>query len=232
MEWIKAEIEFASTFSYRMPDTSSQFAVPVLLPGPSTIKLALVATSIIQSSKITEGETMFNLLKDAKVKFYLPERVVVFRSLIKRLKAKKGGRGLEQTFGTRGYVLYSDPITLYIGISNISNEDLQKVIRTLYHLRRLGTSDSVLIATSITRESPYNSHFIVEPLADLKGIKKGGLIQKVKDIKSDITFNDVNPFREGKGRKPFVDRYYIIPVKTIKEGGNWVLYQRVNASNW
>lgn len=232
MEWIKTEIEFASTFSYRMPDTSSQFAIPMLLPGPSTVKLGLVATSILQSGKISEGESIFELLKRAETKFSLPEKVAVFRPLIKRLKAKRANRGFEQTFGARGYVLYSGPITLYLGIPNASEGVHKKVFNTVSNLRRLGTSDSLLTVFDITREAPSDPSKIIEPLKNLERMEKSGLIQKVKDISHDAQFNDVNPFSglRAKKKKPFVERFYIIPVKTLKEGGNWVLYERLNES--
>jgi len=234
MEWIKAEIEFASTFSYRMPDTSSQFAIPMLLPGPSTIKLALVATTILQSGNIDEGQSMFELLKRAETKFLLPERISVFRPLIKRLKAKSAAlksRGFESTFGTRGYVLYSGPVIFYLSISNVTNEEFKKIAVALECLRRLGTSDSLLMVSNITRKAPSDSFLTVEPLASLKVLERGGLIQKVKDIAHEACFSDVNPFeksnKKGKKRKrPFVTKFYVLPVKSVKEGGNWVLYER------
>lgn len=235
MEWIKAEIEFASTFSYRMPDTSSQFAIPMLLPGPSTIKLGLVATAILQSGKIEEGQYMFEILKRTETKFLLPERIAVFRPLIKRLKAisaAKKTRGFEPTFGTRGYVLYSAPLILYLGISDVIDKEVKQIVSMLKCLRRLGTSDSLLMVSNITRGGPPDSFLTIEPLVSLNGMERGGLIQKVKDITSEACFSDIDPFKKlvKKGKKnksPFVTRFYILPVKSVKEGGNWILYERL-----
>jgi CRISPR-associated Cas5-like protein len=228
MEWIKAEIEFPSTFSYRMPDTSSQFAIPALLPGPSTIKLGLVATTILQTRNMSEGEKIFESLKLAEIKFQIPEKIAVFTPLIKRLKAKSvvlKKRGFEQTFGIRGYVFYSESLKLYLGLPEDSKVPVDTFIRTLTSLRRLGTSDSLLTFINIVNETPPQSIKIVEPL---KEIKATGVIQLVKDISEEAHFNDVNPFSQTQKKKkknPFVTKYYILPIRIIKQGRNWMLYQ-------
>lgn len=227
MEWIKAEIEFASAFSYRMPDTSSQFALPMLLPGPSTIKLAIVATAILQHGRVSEGELIFNLVKIAQVKFLLPEKIAVFKPLIKRLKAKKQAPGFEQTFGVRGYVFYSGPMHLFLGLSDASEQDFRKVVATISHLRRLGTSDSLLIIRSIRLQAPEDSAAIVEPIEEITENVNGGIIQRVKDILPNAKLEDVNPFVSTTGKQTaFSDRLYILPLRVIKEGGNWALYER------
>ena len=231
MEWIKAEIEFASTFSYRMPDTSSQFAIPAILPGPSTIKLALVATTILQMRNINEGEEIFETLKQAEIKFQMPERIAIFTPLIKRLKAKSAvlkKREFEPTFGTRGYVFYSEPLRLYLGLSNVKKLLLEKIVQVITSLRRLGTSDSLLTVTNIISENPSDSVPMVEPLKEIRG---SGLIQMVKDISEEASFSDVNPFQQHQKKRkktnPFVTKYYILPVKAIKQGKNWILYEKI-----
>jgi len=229
MEWIKAEIKFVSAFSYRMPDTSSLYAIPMLLPGPSTIKLALVATSILQSGRIEEGAFVFELVKRAKIKFILPERISVFRPLIRRLKPKSGssGGGFESTYGTRGYVFYSGPVILYLGL----NKEIEKIASMLRYIRRLGTSDSFVNIENLMFEAPPNSLLVVEPLSRLHNIEKEGLLQRVKDIVEWSSFADVNPFEKSVERKRgsiFVTKFYILPVRAIKEGGNWVLYKTLS----
>ena len=226
MEWLKAEIEFASAFSYRMPDTSSQFAIPCLLPGPSTVKLGLVATAILHSRKIGEGERIFELVKQADVCFLTPEKIAVFNPLIKRLKAKKEGSGFEPTYGTRGYVIYLSPLILYLGIPQASKENLHEIFRTLRNLRRLGTSDSLLSVLNVAYETPEESPWLVRILESFTETPNGGLIQKVKDISPKATFEQVNIYGKPK-KEALIEKFYVVPVKTIKEGGNWTLYSRI-----
>ena len=242
MEWLKAEIEFASAFSYRMPDTSSQFAIPCLLPGPSTVKLGLVATAILHSKKVDEGERIFGIVKNAEMGFLIPKEIAVFTPLIRRLKAKgekikkekdvkKGKKPeFERTYGTRGYVLYSEPLILYLRIPQACDEDLQKILKVVKLLRRLGTSDSLLSVLDVTFEVPKESPWLVRPLERFTETLRGGLIQKVKDISPNASFEQINIYRKTDskaGKEVLIEKFYVVPVKAVKEGGNWTLYSRI-----
>lgn len=85
MTWVKAEYEFASMFSYRVPNFSPSFALSSPLPGPSAIKLAIVSIAIERGGK-QQGEEIFEIIKNSKVLVEPPERVALSKSLIKRLK--------------------------------------------------------------------------------------------------------------------------------------------------
>ena len=87
MGWIKAEYEFGSLFSYRVPDyPSPSYALSSPLPGPSTIKLAIVAAAIETSGKVKLGEKAFEIVKNARIKIKVPRRIAISNVLIKRLK--------------------------------------------------------------------------------------------------------------------------------------------------
>jgi len=77
--WLRTDYEFPSTFSYRMPDASAQFAIGLPIPSPATVKLALVDTAIRWSGDINEGRRIFDLIKTAKVCVVPPSRMVRFR---------------------------------------------------------------------------------------------------------------------------------------------------------
>jgi len=86
MVWLKAEYEFGSLFSCRMPDFSSQYALSSPLPAPSTIKLAIVATAIINTGNVEYGAKIFDSVKNSEIKIGLPKNIAVSNVLIKRLK--------------------------------------------------------------------------------------------------------------------------------------------------
>ena len=106
MVWIKATYEFASLFSYRIPDFSSQYALPSILPGPSTIKLAIVSTAIETTGNVEYGKEVFEIIKNTEIKISLQKRVAQTTVLIRRLKKKRKNSGFELTFGIRGYIHY------------------------------------------------------------------------------------------------------------------------------
>ncbi|HID93244.1 MAG TPA: CRISPR-associated protein Cas5, partial [bacterium (Candidatus Stahlbacteria)] len=64
--WLGAEYEFGSMFSYRIPNFSPSFALSSPIPGPSTIKLAIVATAIERSKNLDYGKDIFDIIKSSK----------------------------------------------------------------------------------------------------------------------------------------------------------------------
>lgn len=86
MTWLKAVYEFASLFSYRIPNLSPSFAFSSPIPGPSTVKLAIISTAIERNGNVDYGKKVFNVVKNSKILFEIPEKTSLSRALIKRLK--------------------------------------------------------------------------------------------------------------------------------------------------
>lgn len=97
MTWLKAEYEFASLFSYRIPKLSPSLAYSSPIPGPSTVKLAIISTAIERNGSVDYGKKIFNIVKNSKILFEIPEKTSLSKTLIKRLKqeiiAKKMPKG-------------------------------------------------------------------------------------------------------------------------------------------
>lgn len=86
MTWLKADYEFASLFSYRIPNLSPSFAFSSPIPGPSTVKLAIISTAIERNGNVDYGKKIFNIVKDSKILYEMPEKTSLSRAFIKRLK--------------------------------------------------------------------------------------------------------------------------------------------------
>lgn len=86
MTWLRAEYEFAGLFSYRIPNLSPSFAFSSPIPGPSTVKLAIISTAIERSGNVNYGKKIFNIVKNSRILFEIPEKTSLSRALIKRLK--------------------------------------------------------------------------------------------------------------------------------------------------
>lgn len=221
MVWLKAIYEFASLFSYRTPDFSSQYALSSILPGPSTIKLAMVSTAIETTGNPEYGNEIFELIKSSEIKIQLPQKIAQTNVLIKRLKKKKEGRGFETTFGIRGYVHYSQNINVYINISESKADAIKKVLR---NIRRFGTSDSLACCTNLIEEEP--SETAVTATRDLSRSKNNSLIIPVKDINPNSTFEDVNVYSTKKRTKNvLISKIYSVPISKQFQGKNWMVYE-------
>ncbi|MFQ6055692.1 MAG: type I-A CRISPR-associated protein Cas5a [Methanosarcinales archaeon] len=223
MGWLKAEYEFGSLFSYRLPDFSSQYAISSPLPGPSTIKLAIVAAAIEHKGNVSYGEEIFNIIKNAEIKISKPKRVALFNVLIKRLKKKKNERGFEQTFGIRGYVHFPDSIKIYLKVRDDKREEIKHLMK---RIRRFGTSDSLVYCKNVEDEDPpMDAIAPVETLENVSG--KNVLIVPVKDLNPDpkIKFENVDIYNKTSKKDVFINKIYPIPISMQKQGKNWIIYE-------
>lgn len=232
MKWVKFTLHFPSFFSSRIPDYSSQYALSLPIPSPSTVKLGLVATAIRTSGRVEEGERVFYAVRDSEVMIKPPEQIIINSFLIKRLK-KKGEKekkekqekidykpAFENTFGTREYVFYAEDPELYIGC-----EDLCTVKKYIKMLRYLGSSDSIVYVKQVKEieKPPQNAIKAVKGDEFNMASKIDCVVYPVKDIDKKAKFEELNPFSGEFAKNVFEIKYYLIRAK-IKKGKNWKVF--------
>jgi len=218
MQWIKLTLHLPSFFSYHIPDYSSQYALSVPLPSPSARKLAIVATAIRTTGNVDEGEHVFYAVRNADIRILPPEQIVINSFLIKRLKKKKNEAGLENTFGIREYVFFSDDINLFIGCN-----DVDLVIKYSNILRYLGSSDSLLYIKYVKqiKKPPENAVKAITDKEFAEVISKDScIVYPVKDINKKAKFEQINPYSTKSGKGLFERKYYLLKAK-LKKGKNW-----------
>jgi len=223
MVWLEAEYELGGLLSYRVPDSSSQYAVASPLPGPSTIKLGIVSTAIETTGNLKQGEKIFELVKNAGIKMVVPKKIAIFNVLIKRLKQKKKEKkgeeeALETTFGIRGYAHFCEPIKFYIDVSE--KEEIRNLLRKV---RYFGTSDSIVYCRNVVERDPLGS--CIEPVETLEKIERNVLVIRVKDLNPNVSFEHINVYGKTRTKELFIPKYYLIPIINQRQGKNWIIYQ-------
>jgi hypothetical protein len=230
-EWIQAEIEFASFYSYRVPDLSPSYALSSLVPSPAAIRLAVVDAVIRHTGVVDEGESIFELVKRAKLEVQPPARIAVMKFFVKRLKPENPEKGkrasvIEST-GIREYCLPSGPLVLWL-----ETEEPERIGQALQWLRRLGTSDS--LATCKIGHGAPDTALCIKPANGL-AIQAKNFAQRavftLHELKPDANFSEVNPFADGRRGDPFEKRLYVLPCVREQAGENWVLYRREPFAN-
>jgi hypothetical protein len=219
MVWIRATYAFGSAFSYRIPDFSSSYAMATPTPSPSTVKLALVATAIQKSGDVKAGARLFEEIKTSRVAIEVPKKIAVFKSFVKRLKQKRLGKGFESTFGIREYVIYSEPLTLFIETRD-NAEDIMKFLRAT---RYFGTSDSICTNIECTLCEP-SWEKVPKPYSQEE---KEGVIFLLTDFTEDATFDSISPYSEAslKPGKHIIKQPYIFPLKIVEKKKNYTIYE-------
>jgi CRISPR-associated Cas5-like protein len=219
MVWVKATYIFGSTFSYRIPNFSSSYAMVAPIPSPSTVRLALVATAIQKSGDVRTGIKLFEKIKATRVAIEPPERIAVFKSFIKRLKPKRSGKGFESTFGIREYAIYGGPLAIFLETTNKDKE----IMEFLKGIRYFGTSDSICTNIECTLCEP--SWEKIPRLYSQK--EKEGVIFLLTDFTDNVTFDFINPYSEIslKSGEHIIKQPYIFPLKVVEKKRNYTLYE-------
>ncbi len=226
MVWLRADYEFASTFSYRMPRASAQFGVGVPIPSPATIKLALVDTAIKRSGSIDQGRQIFDIVKTLQVFAVPPPRISRFRVFMRRLKPPHSSRGrkaaTEPSTGVRDYFIFGGPMSVYV---NTPSESVELITELLKHVRRFGTSDSLCYCICVGEEVPPEN---LRPRGfDAASTGVGGFVRLLADLTKDSQFDGFNPFG-GDQRLANQDiRPYILPLTVRRIGETWEILKRI-----
>jgi CRISPR-associated Cas5-like protein len=226
MVWIGAKYQFASTFSYRIPYFSSSYALSAPAPSPSTIKLALAASTINRTGDVEKGKQLFQKVQDANVTVELPIKIAVFKAFMKRLKKKRQERGFEKTFGIREYILYEGSIGIYLDVPKGFIED---VCEALQKVQYFGTSDSICSLYENKVSEPDANRSIKQWVQ--KEALGEGVVFLLSDFTEKTTFEDVNPF-SGKRRikENLTLKPYLFPIQIIQRDKNCILYQLIKSA--
>ena len=225
--WLKAEIHFGTTFSYRQPDASAQFAVGSPVPSPAAIKLALVDIAIRWRGDVNYGKQVFEWLKTCPVRPVPPKRVVRFRVFLKRLKPREGK--LHESTGIRDYFLLDGPLTVFLQVPQSKAEEAKEL---LLKLRKLGTSDSLCYCTKTDKTSQIPEELFPRKLDKLhihtlqQGLTKGLLIVRLSDLTEQAQFEDFNPFGGRTRRKALEKTAYMLPLRFETYGETWAIFSR------
>jgi len=224
--WLRADYEFPSTFSYRMPDVSAQFAIGSPIPSPAAVKLALVDTAIRWSGDVNKGRRIFDTIKTARVCVVPPPRMVRFRAFIKRLKpphssAGPGAPTVEST-GVRDYFLLDGPLSVFIGVPQ---SDAAYIAWLLQRIRRFGTSDSVCWCRGVREEAPDET-LCPRSLGNLSHAQ-GGLVVRLSDLTQQSQFDGFDPFRGNVQQARLEKAVYVLPLRVRRSGETWVILERI-----
>lgn len=225
MVWIGAKYKFASTFSYRIPYFSSSYALSAPAPSPSTVKLALVASTINRTGNVEKGGKLFEKIRTSSVTIELPDKIVFFKAFMKRLKKKRLGEGFERTFGIREYILYDGNLGIYL---EAQKENIEEISQAFRNIQYFGTSDSICLCLETAITEPTLEQCIKPCNENKEALQENGIVFLLSDFTDTATFEDVNPFSGKKMKKgSIVLKPYLFPMRVVKRDRNCTIYQRM-----
>jgi len=256
--WLRADYEFPSTFSYRMPDVSAQFAVGSPIPSPAAVKLALVDTAIRWSGDVNEGRRIFDIIKTASICVVPPPRIARFRAFIKRLKPdevvacanhpsyrvsaklRRNRRPACPFCGTIPDVNLpileeSTGVRDYFLLDGplsvfieVPQSDAAYIARLLQRIRRFGTSDSICWCVAVCFESPDQA-LCPQRFGD-RSHAQGRLVVRLSDLTQQSQFNGFDPFRGNVQEARLGKGVYVLPLRVRRSGETWAILERIRTN--
>lgn len=234
-QWVRAQVYFASLYSYRIPNTSPSFAPASPVPSPSAVRLALVDAAIQSSGSVDDGRRIFETVKAAPLRLVPPRQVCVVRAFTKRLKpeqpktkeARQRGqeKRLVESTGIREYCHPEGPLEIYIQ----SEDETERVAELFRSLRRLGTTDSLARCSADIGQGPPEE-LICRPVDGLPGHLDNfdrRMVVSLLDLPPDVSFDAVNPYSPGQRGFKYRQQFWVLPLVQRQRGENWTLYERV-----
>ena len=218
--WVKAELNFASFFSYRIPGTSPSYTPASPVPSPVALRLALVDAALQRSGRVDYGRDIFHLIRVAPLEVVPPPELCLVRIFLKRLKPR-GGELLEST-GVREYCLLLGPLTVYLKLHSREME----IVKLWQWIRRLGTTDSLLTATACTIDEEPPKNLCWQELPSLPVVMRNfqrRFVSTLIDL-GDSSFDQVSPYIAGTPR--YKSKTYVLPLVLVERGENWRRYCR------
>lgn len=221
--WLCAKYHFASTFSYRIPNFSTSYAVSSIAPSPSTVKLSIVSTIINRAGDIDGGKNIFEKIKTAEVKLEPARLATTFKVFIKRLKkARDPQKILESTFAVREYTVFDSPLMIYMDIDKEIEVEVASVLRMIQYF---GSSDSLCFCQGVEQKIPPNKRACKKVGKELP---EEGLIFLLTDFTSTVKFENINSFNKEHKLvlgKHIVQSPYLFPLAIKDRGKNHTTYE-------
>lgn len=236
--WFRARFH-AHAFHYRMPETAAINSVNPLVPSPSTVKLALLAT-LLDRGRVAEAGRLAGALDQIEVRVRPPAAAVVFRALLRYVRppSKPPRTAGELDAGTAGHykisphyrevALWSEAVEVWVGTPG---EVADLVAEGLPRIRYLGAKDSqvtCLACEAVDGPPPADAYVPLGP----DGTPAQGVIVQLADVVKPLRVATAIP--GGRRRGDFAIRPHVLPGRLVARGGTRHYFRDAGArrSGW
>jgi len=135
------------------------------VPGPSTIRLSLIKTSIELYGMEQTENIVFPFVKDASIKIRPPREIGITSHMLKMLKPAKK-QAMRETIGYREFAHTKDIMTIYFQIQNNTRNMFAELFDSIGYW---GQASSFATCIRIYEEEPSQKE-IIQPLINFQAI--------------------------------------------------------------
>jgi CRISPR/Cas system-associated protein Cas5 (RAMP superfamily) len=226
--WLIAAYKHTSLFSLKNSAATSSGGKTNLVPTMYTVKMALIDAAFRCGD---DGDQQFSWIKELHIKFCPPEHAVVNNSFIKILrepKDKKSGPAFISSVGYREFVFFSGELNIAIRVDALSEDQLEKLKKYLYHINYFGKRGSFVQCIDQKIMDSIPNHYSWHLNEEWNELSLNVQYQNLDDIGEKAEFKNLNTFSEEKA-KLGRDRILIpvaVPYQVKSSNRGYTLYQR------
>lgn len=165
---ISFNLLYATTLKLKTAKSGPRASRSALIPMPSTIKMAIIA-SALKMNNYDDANELFRALVGARVGYSLPKAIGITNGFKRVLSYDRDNRGVLSSFGFGETAIFSEN---RIGIAiDVSEEDFRLVQKYLAYVRWVGDSSSLVTVTDIKDDDGSDFNF---PYLSIKEIIEDG----------------------------------------------------------
>jgi hypothetical protein len=163
--WLAADYHFPTTYSCRVPMSSTSSALAMPAPGPATVRLALIRTGIELFGIDYTRDELFPVIRSAEIRVRPPERVAFSTQIIRAYKGSAAGANgrLDESPVYREAAHATGPMTIYIKIPTRYEDEFCEALMAIGYW---GQANSLACCVGINATAPKTGEFAM-PLDDL-----------------------------------------------------------------
>jgi hypothetical protein len=160
--WLAADYQLPITYSCRMPMSSSHSAQCLPVPGPATVRLALIRTAIELFGVTQTRDLLFPLIQKSEVAIRPPKNVAISSHTLQLYKVNAAHK-LQDSIGYREFAHAEGLLTVYIAIPS----EFQAVFtELLYAVGYWGQGNSLAVCVQVSLARPLPQE-VIQPLSAL-----------------------------------------------------------------
>lgn len=153
--WLAADYHFPTTYSCRVPMSSANSALTLPAPGPATVRLAMIRSSLELFGEAYARDELFPVLRSTKVCIKPPAKVAISTHLLRSLKATSSNWGspsqLMESLAYREFCHAQGEMTVYIKLPVTYENVCYEILEMIGYW---GQANSLTCCMNITHSSP------------------------------------------------------------------------------
>jgi hypothetical protein len=166
--WLAADYHLPIMYSCRMPVSSPQSAQCTPVPGPATVRLALIRAAIELYGVAQTRDLLFPIIRNSDVAIRPPAKIGISPHLLRLYKANAAG-SLQESIGYREFAHAEGVLTVYLTVP----AEYQAVFTDLLcAVGYWGQGSSVVTCLRVITAAPLCGE-IIRPLSEMSAYPLG-----------------------------------------------------------